>query len=1222
MTQPAGPQTLLVPIELNALAVGVDGPKLADLAFDFAIAIDPALAWLGQNAQPKPFALAPAPGRGVHLHWRLPAALCRSQVAYGVDADVLERNRAVWGLQHQDEALSTALRAATAATRARLSEEIAQVLTDTGVPDEQAHHVATQLADSARSSQSFPAAPNRWLVCRWDGAAADGQPAKTWLVESDRLWSRPTPDAMVPGGACDEQNRLSPTVLHLPQDRSAITPAQPLHRCLGRVFPAQTWSEADQGGTPAERLAPFTALGYGHPMFAAALPHCYNVFGLWDPLDGVGADAVFSYAVVGWYATTADDPAPRAAEFGWVDTPPPRGALSTYRGALHKVNWQRDKTPWPVPHQISASLGLSTAEALSAAIVRQLAFQGQADLESYFNVLQLGLVDRLHERLPGALKEWDQALHRSEFSAVPAGTRWVLRPPGKAVDGAMSGAMGVSTGAAAQAAAGAPAPSAAQHRLLAHLNHRQSALDRSERTLQAQREQLFADWANHLAGKHVEPVSLADAATFDGRRNFARSRLSAGVADVARMKGDAVRAARKRDAARAAVQQDLAAAAPTAAAELQLAPGPRFWQPSDPVLLLWGEDLLPPVPFSSICRWIALDPDDVREVGWSEVPQAPAAGLPAPWRAVMLAWEVSYQEDHPLAHAQTYPARYLADRYTLGPDDPNDLSDLPPAPAGRVITVTGLVPLTDAPTTNLAAQCQRFLARYPAAADDAAQQQIEADLRKTLADLARAPIQSQALSGFNDALLGRRQSLEFPLLDPHAANASEFRFGLEVAAAVATGNSRGCVPDVFNPLRAGRLQVQRLWLIDAFGRPLEVLRPTGADADSIRLAPTQVSVSQRQAACPVADGRCSLRPRLLPPARLNFRWRAAVDSRVDSDHDPTTSPIVGWLIPEHLDSCLAFYRADGSAVGTLNVDGLLWRGAPGPGFDLPPEGLLPEGPLRQMIEGLMAVIDASGTRAPLQAIMGAIDDLTQHILPSQHEQHPGLALLIGRPLAIVSATVDLELAAQPPLDQRAASFFTPLHGPSRSDGGLAGLLVPVKLGHRAHLDDGLVGYFVGPSAAPATWAAFYVEQFDDAQPAAPVFHPARDQVAVSVAGEPVQLTLLIDPRSPIHATTGILPVKSIDLPAALYATTLSRLAVSFPVGPLLGPRDPVGAMPLPTPEEPGYEWQFVYRAGPDWVTRVVDPVAPAAAGLGVTHDLYEGWLLLSPPTAKDAPDAA
>ena len=58
------------------------------------------------------------------------------------------------------------------------------------------------------------------------------------------------------------------------------------------------------------------------------------------------------------------------------------------------------------------------------------------------------------------------------------------------------------------------------------------------------------------------------------------------------------------------------------------------------------------------------------------------------------------------------------------------------------------------------------------------------------------------------------------------------------------------------------------------------------------------------------------------------------------------------------------------------------------------------------------------------------------------------------------------------------------------------------------------------------------------------------------AAAPLVVTMLIDPRCPVHAATGILPVKSLAIPGDLVARSLAALEYTFPVGPLIVPAEP------------------------------------------------------------------
>ena len=76
-------------------------------------------------------------------------------------------------------------------------------------------------------------------------------------------------------------------------------------------------------------------------------------------------------------------------------------------------------------------------------------------------------------------------------------------------------------------------------------------------------------------------------------------------------------------------------------------------------------------------------------------------------------------------------------------------------------------------------------------------------------------------------------------------------------------------------------------------------------------------------------GRAYLPPRVLAPARVDARWLSAAfdttvpgytDDFTESNDHPATSPVCGWIVPNHLDLLLAFYDADGSPIGSFGLE--------------------------------------------------------------------------------------------------------------------------------------------------------------------------------------------------------------------------------------------------------------------------------------------------------------
>jgi hypothetical protein len=111
----------------------------------------------------------------------------------------------------------------------------------------------------------------------------------------------------------------------------------------------------------------------------------------------------------------------------------------------------------------------------------------------------------------------------------------------------------------------------------------------------------------------------------------------------------------------------------------------------------------------------------------------------------------------------------------------------------------------------------------------------------------------------------------------------------------------------------------------------------------------------------------------------------------------------------------------------------------------------------------------------------------------------------------------------------------------------------------------------------------------------------------------ITITMLSDPRAPVHATTGVLPVQMREIPPDQYADTVRSLAVTFFTHPMLSLRE---QLIVPLPQEGAYEWSWVT---PGSTTPI--PLQPNQgnefATFGYTpQTLLEGWLRLATGTSK------
>lgn len=349
------------------------------------------------------------------------------------------------------------------------------------------------------------------------------------------------------------------------------------------------------------------------------------------------------------------------------------------------------------------------------------------------------------------------------------------------------------------------------------------------------------------------------------------------------------------------------------------------------------------------------------------------------------------------------------------------------------------------------------------------------------------------------------------------------------------------------------------------------------------------------------------------------------------------SPICGWLMPDHLDEALEVYDASGLNQGQVQVRpdaaGLEWQGAPGVSSE--PLGGTPHlanRHLQGVISGLLAWgakdsdLLASGAalkESALPAFLRMIDAALWTVDPLGREGGEHLSVLLGRPLAVVRASLRLDLES-PALSEEL--LRTPF---------------PVRLGALTRLYDGLIGYFLhddysqfypvheviaeqarnirpnhGFLGAIQTVPGYY-QQFGQGGAADPVVHPYvnKDPTVKIRPGQTVLLTLLVDPRGGVHATSGILPRKRIELMREHVAAALEAMSVTFRIGPLLTDPQTI-RMPLPAEIKGGWSW--IHRT--DATTWDEKPAIneTAEAHLSATPaEIQEGWLKLSGAFKKE-----
>jgi hypothetical protein len=365
------------------------------------------------------------------------------------------------------------------------------------------------------------------------------------------------------------------------------------------------------------------------------------------------------------------------------------------------------------------------------------------------------------------------------------------------------------------------------------------------------------------------------------------------------------------------------------------------------------------------------------------------------------------------------------------------------------------------------------------------------------------------------------------------------------------------------------------------------------------------------------------------------------------DADDLVSPVCGYVMPNHLDGALEFFKADGSNLGFLRPDptaGVIWEDAPGTASTIgqTPQRAMPDSP---SLAGMaQALIDWGGAdanvaekrEAALSAFLRVVDSSLWAVDPFGHIGDEHMSLLVGHPVVVLRAEVSLEVEEPIAPEQ------------------IAQLRIPIRLGSLTHWQDGLFGYFVNDVyttlyCADAVAAGFardvgphrgFLQQIDlvpdfyanfetdissgQATGDNPVTHPYVD---VKNSGtlyiqpnQTIKLTLLVEPHSQVYLTTGLQPRMSIAMRRLWVNDALAKLSPTFRFGPVLVQPQ---LLRMPVAKELQGTWSWDHRS--DLTTWAEDPVTNATDEALLPPDPAfgtEGWLRLTPPVPQSTANGA
>lgn len=942
--------------------------------------------------------------------------------------------------------------------------------------------------ESGEKTMEYPAVPDRYLVTRMY--------IKNRKIETD--------NHIVESNFYSLDDAYSDSIT-IPK----FDDLRPRHRFryMGRNYPA--------GGPAPEPAGEYgyfdkiTALGAGDPMFSAYYPSCASVFGFYDDLAGVPADAVLTYCVTGIYSVpendlfhqvqNAGDMKKILADYGLsLDGEGAVCQSSMVFGVAGGIDLSREQ---PVPvGEINIGIGRSSAEAL-AAIISGKHFGDREGMERFLTSIQYDTADEAS--VPDGDFKIDDDIHYRGFSRIdPIERAYSVKLPKDAKE-----MQGDNRNKAVTAQE--------QYAELASLERE---IGKMRRMLEYQKDSLYYLWELYegAGAKRAEQIRgymtpLAEA--IGKQREEVYAKLTEAEA--------------KKDALEKLLAQ-IGAALEEEACE-------PFFQQGDPAVMLFGEGmnrtyafgedgrfeeggtllcltgpLTADIPAEEILGYFS-DTDDpfntdigkackdyivsavlldkknlLPKLGLSPVIRekvSPVAynGDPTEQVTLLMQWESVFYPDYVDAVPADSVLQYGDTDYQYRGSR-----------SQHGVHSEGVTVLTPHGVYHLQEQLEKYLAIH---SDNPEITALAARIRELAAV-------SQSLGGFGIDLCGLAHAFQFPVaIDPKDVFARETaeRIMPEKRLFYEPETERLAVLDdtqIF-PLREGYFGLSKLAMVSSFGEQRKLLD------DELAFRGKKYISENLQ---PVQDGLCFFPLALTSAARLKADFVSVKNRSVFSSPFPGGSPVIGIFLPDLLNRNLNVFSGSGERIGVLKTAYRKIGGekrAVGRFLSSPdaPEAIDPR--IRKLINVL-----AQDTPA-FAEVMETIDRKLNATL-SLAQNH----FVFGRALVLAEMAVELEYFGAPHWSRKEEDIG------KFDDVGLSAQEFPVMFGDKNRSMDGVCCGFT--QDYERGFAVFGAEQADAAYLNAP-------PVTVRGTGGAVYVPLLFDPTLKVTVTTGILPVKQAEI---------------------------------------------------------------------------------------------
>ena len=566
-----------------------------------------------------------------------------------------------------------------------------------------------------------------------------------------------------------------------------------------------------------------------------------------------------------------------------------------------------------------------------------------------------------------------------------------------------------------------------------------------------------------------------------------------------------------------------------------------------------------------------------------------------PWSPLFLEWEVEYYhipyEHWSMDHYQANSSSTMEHiRWGIKPN--TNISTIGGV-RDNMRKVDGRVLLLPQPGFSFVSKVKQLFTNIPVEIlNERISEKERTELLKHLEN--SFPYMSCPLSGFTDHLLTLQQGTHInpnqripgsDKIEPTegAIELTKDKIGLGKGQLLQVGDETGATPyaiqvsdlpktnGAFKPVTHGQFRFTKINIIDKFGQAISVIDqspghhpppmyPWVSELYSVQYLngkPNTVITDNN-----TDDSRSEflqIPPRINQPTKLNAHFM--VNDSTDGCWRPADdweNPIFGWLLINFADYGLQVFLPGGQFYREIRLGGASGATALQPWLPFHP----PNPPPKVNPELDMFLEKMQDDRIYLEGVYQMILDASKDIEEPPASYAEFLSALVGKPVALSNVGFSLELDAAAKKDH----VVYPSKEPPPAEKSVLTYDLPLKIGDKRRLYDGLIGYFEPghpekiytyhvPSPGPSvdgpttpidhttypTLSPFFIDPNDA---------PPKDYIKMRNKNLH-RVVALLDPFVALHGYTGLLPIVDIKLPHWAVENAMKKMTAFLHLGPVI-----------------------------------------------------------------------